>query len=133
MFHLVHEEDLPNNSFNVNGVIYDVPCVMQIWVKKDSNRIVPKRPKPINFKFVKKDSNPDIAFRRVGVYAGKIHTDIETSSSQSHYYIKFSIEINEDIMNKLKNIAFDCKNNTVGPKSISKQEFTREINKLTSP
>lgn len=129
-FHLIHEDDLPNNSFNVNGVIYDVPCVMQIWVKKDINREVPKKPKPINFKFVKKDEEPDIAFRRVGVYAGKIHTDIEISSSQSHYYIKFSIDITEDTMNKLKNITFDCKNNTVGPKSISKPELIKKFNNI---
>ena len=131
-FHLIYEEDLPNNSFNVNGEIYDVPCVMQIWIKRDYNRVLPKKPKPINFQFVKKDGNPDIAFRRVGVYAGKIHTEIETCSSQSHYYIKFSINISEDTMNKLKNIEFNCKNNTVGPKSISKPELIRKFNDILS-
>jgi predicted RNA methylase len=33
-FHLVHQYDLPNNSFRVNGKNCDVPCVFQIWEKK---------------------------------------------------------------------------------------------------
>lgn len=32
---------------------------------------------PVNFKFVKKTDNPDISFRRVGVYAGKIENIID--------------------------------------------------------
>ena len=131
-FHLEFEEDLPDNSFNVNGVIYDVPCVMQLWVKKDIDRVLPVKSIPINFKFVKKEDNPDIAFRRVGVYAGKIHKDIDNSSKQSHYYIKFNGEIEDNILDKLKNIEFDCKNNTVGPKSISKPELIKKFNNILS-
>ena len=37
-FHLLFEEDVPPNSFLVNGNTHDVPCVFQIWIKKDFNR-----------------------------------------------------------------------------------------------
>ena len=30
-FHLIEEKDLPTNSFLVNDIEYDVPCVFQIW------------------------------------------------------------------------------------------------------
>ncbi len=48
-FHLVKQIDLDKNSFLINNEEYDVPCVFQIWVKKDFNREVPKKLEPINF------------------------------------------------------------------------------------
>lgn len=95
--------------------------------KKDHNRLVAEKLVPTHFLFVDKDSDPDISFRRVGVNAGKIDNNISDKSVQSHYFIKFtngkSVEENVD---KLKNIHFDF-NNTVGPKSISKQELIKEF------
>ena len=86
---------------------------------------------PKGFKFVKKNENPDYSLRRVGVYAGNISKDIEDKSVQSHYFIK--VEQNSDLfVIKYQYIQWEH-DNTVGPKSISKQEFIREINKLTSP
>lgn len=128
-FHLVYEKDLPDNSFSVNGIKCDVPCVFQIWIKKDKERIIQQKLEPKNFKFLNKNENPDISFRRVGVYAGKIDKNINDKSIQSHYFIKFennkSIDENIKLLNK---INFDF-NNTVGPKSISKQELIKEFNK----
>ena len=129
-FHLIFERDIPEDSFLVNNKSYSVPCVFQIWLKKDSNRIVPKKLKPINYSFVKKDDNPDICFRRVGVYAGNIDKNIDNKSIQSHYFIKFNSEITTDMYYKLSTIDFKSKDNTVGPKSISKQELIKEFNKL---
>jgi len=64
----------------------------------------------------------------VGVYAGKIDTLIDEKSEQSHYFIKFTNNRpkNENI-ELLKTVEFNH-NNTVGPKSISKQELVREWN-----
>ena len=78
---------------------------------------------PKNFSFVKKDDNPDISFRRVGVYAGKIFKEIEDKSPQSHYFIKFDNKLTDELFVKLSNITYASKNNTCGPKSISKQEL----------
>ncbi len=128
-FHLIYEYDLPKNSFTVDNKEYDVPCVFQIWVKKNINREVQDKLKPNKYEFVKIDENPDISFRRVGVYAGKIDINIEDKSIQSHYFIKFDDNIfTEELLKKLNTIEYSCKNNTAGPKSISKQELIKEFN-----
>ena len=66
----------------------------------------------------------------MGVYAGKIDTHIKDKSIQSHYFIKFLKSNN--IMKKIKKlqkVKFEC-NNTVGPKSISKQELIKKYNQV---
>jgi len=127
-FHLIFSMDLPINSFLVNKIEHDVPCVFQIWEKKETNREIPKKEKPKNYEFVKKKENPDISFRRVGVYAGKIDKETE-KSEQSHYFIKFNKKLGEldSIIGRLNNITFET-DNTVGPRSISKQEIIKEFN-----
>ena len=131
-FHLIFEMDLPDKSFLVNEVEYDVPCVFQIWEKQTSNRIVDEKLEPIHFRFVKKTEHPDISFRRVGVNAGTIDKNVDKKSIQSHYFIKFTNtntkSINENIK-KISMITYDF-NNTVGPKSISKQELICKFNPL---
>jgi predicted RNA methylase len=127
-FHLIFEIDLPDKSFLVDGVEHNVPCIFQIWEKKTTNRVVSKKLEPLNFVFVEKSENPDISFRRVGVNAGTIDTNIDEKSIQSHYFIKFtngkSVTHN---VNTLSTITYDF-NNTVGPKSISKQELIFKFN-----
>lgn len=129
-FHLIYVYDLPKNSFIVDNKEYDVPCVFQIWIKKNVNRIITKKLIPNKYKFVKKNDKHDISFRRVGVNAGDIDKETEKKSVQSHYFIKFDIELTDELFDKLKNIVYTCKNNTCGPKSISKQELIKEFNKL---
>jgi len=129
-FHLIFEIDLPDKSFLVDGVEHNVPCVFQIWQKKLVNRDIVEKKEPLNFIFVDKTDNPDISFRRVGVNAGFIDINIEEKSPQSHYFIKFknnkSICKNIELLSKIK---FDF-NNTVGPRSINKQEIISEFNLL---
>ena len=128
-YHLIYEIDLQYNSFLVNDIPYNVPCVFQIWQYNLLTRNIIIKKIPINFKFVKNSENPDISFRRVGVNAGIIIKEITNKSTQSHYFIKFTNNktIDENI-SKLKLIKFNF-NNTVGPKSISKQELINEFNK----
>jgi predicted RNA methylase len=129
-FHLIFEIDLPDKSFLVDSIEHDVPCIFQIWEKKTTNRIVNEKLEPLNFIFVKKTENPDISFRRVGVNAGTIDVKINEKSIQSHYFIKFTNEKSiTDNINKLSTITYDF-NNTVGPKSISKQELIKEFNSI---
>ena len=127
-FHLLLEEDLPAKSFLVDKIEHDVPCVFQIWAKRDVLRDLPLRTAAQGFRFVKKSENPHISIRRVGVYAGKIDIDTD-KSEQSHYFIQFTngVSVTENV-EKLKNIIF-THNNTVGPKSISKEECIRELNR----
>jgi predicted RNA methylase len=129
-FHLLFEMDLDYKSFLVDGVEHDVPCIFQIWAKKDYNREITEKIEPTNFIFVKKTETPDISFRRVGVNAGNIDKNINEKSEQSHYFIKFTNNktIDEN-MDNLSKIQFNF-NNTVGPKSISKQELIKEFIKF---
>jgi hypothetical protein len=127
-YHLIHEDDLPEKSFLMNGEEHDVPCVFQIWEKKNMLRHVIPKLTPTNFTFVKKDANPDISFRRVGVNAGTVSRDIDNKSEQSHYFIKFEDGfLTDSLYEKIANIIYDCSSNTVGPKSISKQELIKEF------
>jgi len=141
-FHLIEEKDLPTNSFLVNDIEYDVPCVFQIWEKQTEKREVSAKlvPNGYSFKTMKEDENLicDISFRRVGINAGDIsvYTEKSKKSKQSHYFIKFDniydVDDKEEFIKKFKNINFSSSENTVGPKSISKQELIREFNKITS-
>ncbi len=129
-FHLLFEIDIPDKSFLVDNVEHDVPCVFQIWGKKITERVVIEKLNPQNFRFVKKNENPDISFRRVGGNAGRIDTNIDEQNVQSHYFIKFTNNKTvNDNLKELSKIKYEF-NNTVGPKSISKQELMEKFNPL---
>lgn len=127
-FHLEGEMDIPKNSFLVNDIEYDVPCIFQVWIKKDFKREVIEKKIPIGYTFVKRNESPDISFRRVGVNAGIIDTkNVDTKSEQSHYFIRFeNRDLIEQSIEIFRNAKFDT-DNTVGPKSISKQEIINTI------
>ena len=105
-----------------------MPCVFQVWIKKEVNRVIPEKLKPKGFKFVSRDDNPDISFRRVGVYAGRIDRDVMDKSVQSHYFIKFEDSLRDDKFSKLSCIEYKSRDDAVGPRSISKQEMIRLFN-----
>jgi len=130
-FHLLCEIDLPDKSFLVEGIEHNVPCIFQIWEKRDTNRFVADKLEPTNFIFVKKTESPDISFRRVGVNAGAIDETIENKSIQSHYFIKFTSEnlATPEYIRRLSQLTYDF-NNSVGPKSISKQELIYKFNQV---
>lgn len=129
-FHLLCEIDLDKNSFIIMNKDHDVPCIFQIWKKKKENRALVKKIEPKYFTYVKKEQLHDFSLRRVGVYAGRIDCDTKDKSFQSHYFIKLNSNINKDTFLKEYNkIEFEH-NNTVGPKSISKQQFNKKINKI---
>ncbi len=130
-FHLIHEYDLPKNSFIIDEKEYDVPCVFQIWIKKNTDRPISKKQVPSGYSFVKKSDNPDLSFRRVGVNAGNISKNIQDKSEQSHYFIKLNKgDVTDDLIDSLSSIKFECSDYTVGPKSISKQDLIEKFNSI---
>ena len=129
-FHLIYEDELPKDSFKINNIPHSVSCIFQIWEKKTTRRILPEKLIPKKFSFVKKEEPHDLSFRRVGVYAGRIDKQTENKSPQSHYFIKFNFLLTDTLYEKFKNINYSKKNDTVGPKSISKQELIKEFNKI---
>ena len=129
-FHLQKQIDLSNNSFLKNNTTIKIPCVFQIWEKRPTPRIKEPLQTTLIFKFVKKNENPDVSFRRVGVNAGKVSKETTNKNPQSHYFIKFNNDGNVDeYIEKIKSIEFE-KDNTVGPRSISKKELINEFNKF---
>jgi hypothetical protein len=128
-FHKIFEEDLPEESFIANGKSYSVPCVFQIWKKMVNERENTVKHLPNGrYNFVKQNTSEKFAFRRVGFYAGKfIFTNLENLSPQSHYFI--DSVLNEETIYKLNNLKF-LTNNTVGPKSVSKNQLIFELNKI---
>ena len=132
LFHKVFEFDLPEKSFLVEGKEYNVETTFQIWEKRNYLREIVQILKPNHFIFVKQEDSPDISFRRVGINAGKIelHSSEVNKSIQSHYFIKFT-NMKDVLVNieSLAKIEFEF-NNTVGPKSISKQELIIKFNEI---
>jgi len=130
-FHLIDSFDLPDDSFEVNGISHNVPCCFQIWMKKEQERVVKPKIKPDGYLFVKKNENPDLSFRRVGVNAGKLSKETKNKSEQSHYFIKVTHGDVDTFMNKYDaQIKFDH-NNSVGPKSISKGELMEKLSMIS--
>jgi hypothetical protein len=129
-FHLVTEVDLPKYSFLVDDASHDVPCVFQIWERKSDRRQIPTKLTPLGFTFVKKEESHDIAFRRVGGKAGTITVNTDACAIQSHYFITFDEKISIKKIDQLRSGNYASKDNTVGPRSISKQELISEFNKI---
>jgi hypothetical protein len=122
IFHLEEELDLPSFSFLVNESPYDVPCIFQIWKRKQSERDIETKILPIGFAFVSSSEDYDIVFRRVGVNAGKCALPGE-HSPQSHYFIKLEDEgFVSDIVTRSQTHVFPS--NTTGPRSLTKSEAT---------
>ena len=127
-FHLQYEEILPKNSFIYLDKSYDVPCVFQIWAKKEYNReyidtnIICKHIEFTTF------DNCDYMIRRVGGLAGKVIPKDPKYSISSNYCIKSSNKIKELLNNsydELNTIASDV----AGNPSLSKYELRYYINK----
>ncbi len=130
-YHLEISLDLPDKSFLLDNKEYHVPCIFQIWIKKDYKRIEYLQLYPLNFIFVKKTGLPDFSVRRVGWYAGTVDKNYTLKNIQSHYFIKLiNKEFNVDkVINLLNNIEWEF-NNSVGSRSISKQELIKNWNPI---
>lgn len=131
-FHCLLEKELPKQSFEVNGTSYDVPCIFQIWQKKDTKRVVEAAIKEEGFVYRKPEETFDFAIKRVGGQAG--HCAIgnkEDFNANSHNFI----QLDDKYKPFLKNIVQDMNNhlfptNTVGPRSLSKSEINEVLNPI---
>lgn len=126
-FHMRDSIDLPEYSFYLGEEEYNVPCVFQIWEREAGARKSPPSVEPSNFTFIKK-SLANVAIRRVGYYAGTAFEEVEGRSCSSHYFIKYDGDVRAFI-NKVNSIEWEH-DNTVGPRSISKKELIKAIDKV---
>ena len=137
LFHCLHTSNITENAFILvdSTAKHNVPCVFQIWVKRTYPRPVEEKVVENGFEYVKGPAPYDVAFRRVGVYAGKCYinavNDETEYSSQSHHFLKFDGKYEkyiEHIAGKINYHKFPS--NTVGPRSLSKTEINAVINTI---
>lgn len=132
LFHCIHSEDVEPNAFEVNGEEHHVPCVFQIWEKRTEPRPIAPPLKEKGFIYVKHGQPFHIAFRRVGVYAGRCFPE-GTYSYQSHYFLRLEephIPRTASIIEKINQHTFPS--NTTGPRSLAKPEVNEVINQILS-
>jgi hypothetical protein len=139
-YHCVVSEELPAESFTVNGESYAVPCVFQVWERRTVPRVVEAAVRECGFAYVRAggagaEQAWDIAVRRVGVYAGRTTVaaaDAAQPSVQSHYFIRLDDRVRAAaaaaIASRLTAHAFPT--NTTGPRSISKGELNAVLNEI---
>jgi hypothetical protein len=130
-FHCIFQRELDKDSFEVNGEAYDVPCVFQIWEKKDTDRPVSESVKESGFQYVKASEDYHLAFRRVGGKAGTCYLKGNEFSVQSHYFLKLDdkyLPSLQKIVDLVNNHIFPS--NTVGPRSLSKGEVNEVLNEI---
>ena len=132
-FHCIYSEELEKNAFEVNTQEYDVPCVFQIWEKKNTDRILANPVKEDGFDYVKHGQPFHIAFKRVGGLAGKCYAAALSTefNPQYHYYLSLKdkyIPYIKNIIDKVNLHVFPS--NTVGPRSLSKSEANEVLNQV---
>lgn len=129
--HLIYEMEIPANSFNIKNEIVNVPCIFQVWIRKEELRSKIKK-KLITEDFIFTTRNEaDIAFQRVGTSAGVIKDKsiFDKIPNSSHLFIKI---INPRTLSILQSINWDhIKYNTAGNPSVSKSEIIHEYELIT--
>ena len=132
-FHLDYTMDLDANIFEVNGKDYAVPCVFQIWKKKDVERLLenPASEIPVGFQYKKSTESYHMVIRRVGGKAGTASLPPGDFNPQCYYYITLDQSQHLlEIQRKINEHIFPT--NTTGPRSLSKSEVTRVLNVILS-
>lgn len=124
-YHLINEKTLPLNAFTLDGVDYPLPCIFQIWERRTYLRDRPQEYTPQLFSFVGKNQSPDLAFRRVGGTAGTITAEWQEKSESTHYFLKSTRA--EELLEAICKLPHSTRNDSVGPRSISKNELLKEL------
>lgn len=128
-YHLIVSVDLPTFSFLYHKQNYHVPCIYQIWEKQATRRVFEEPVIPSYWEYVKKHQYPDLAFRRIGLYAGTFDRNCQKSAT-SHYFLRLKGVDVESFLTVYQSNEHFTHNNTVGPKSVSKHELNRVLNGL---
>lgn len=117
----VFQQDVQEKAFVLENKEYNVPCVFQIWEKKDTQRQLIVVNETKYFEVKDKDS-AQYSIRRVGGNSGKVSTP-EGKSTSSNYFVNMT----EDTCNKLKECypyIKELASWTAGVRSITLKELT---------
>ena len=129
-FHCIYSKELEKDSFEVNGNSYDVPCVFQIWEKKEQQREVKEAIVEQGFAYTKASETFDFGIKRVGGKAGMALVG-SSLHPQYHYFIQLEEKYRPHIQKILEDINRHIfPSNTTGPRSLSKSEINEVLNPL---
>ncbi len=127
-FYLIYQQDLSDNSFEIDNIDKSVSCVFQIWLKgkEPRKKIEIYRSHP-DLEFLPNDrlDEASILFQRVGGAAGTFkNPDVGTGYSwKSNIHIKCS----EEAARILRSITiWPSKYHTAGNPSISKSDLIQQ-------
>lgn len=122
--HLVLQHVLPEDAFTLCGEPLRVPCVFQVWERRDEPRPTPAPviPHP-DFEFVPL-ARAHFAVQRVGVRAGAVKDAPESRSASSHHGVRATgLIAHEVLMRRFETLDYDSvKRSTAGNPSIGKGE-----------
>ena len=125
-YHLIFEYEVPKRSFIFRNTEHNVPCVFQIWEKREEKRKISKPKENPYFVFVKQEG-ADFAIRRVGGRTGKVVRDFMSVSKSSHYFIKARRVTPNTLERLFSQMDFSSYiDSTAGIRSLSKAEILRE-------
>lgn len=123
LLHLDFEEDVEENAFILEGKEYNVPCVFQIWIKKETQRDRFVVGENKWFRQIDNQDSCDIIVRRVGGRAGQVLENDKPYSKTSTYFLKSlqptTKQLIVDNYAQIKLVA----SNTAGVRSIGLDEL----------
>lgn len=124
LFHVIHDEVVPQFAFIFEGKPYHVPAVFQIWERQTTSRLL--MPTPVDhadFVFTG-PCHADVAIRRVGAKAGQLSADLAVSN-QSHYFIRCVASHARLILKTsiFRDAAAEFARNATGQPSLAKPEL----------
>jgi len=154
-YHLEIEFDIGAHAFTIDGKSHNVPCVFQIWIKKDYDRFIKPIEDPYGFIWIKKpqveqiglndkgkpikkhifEEEPDFGVLRAGGGSGcgklsEKYLDGVVCYEQAWLFIKLDEKYDKEIFKgKYNSIDFSSDDN-IGMRSISKPIFVEAINKI---
>ena len=122
--HLVAEYPIPSYAFIFESQPWDVPCVFQIWERRDVLRQDSESIRThADFAFVPRQE-ADFAIRRVGRSAGAVFREFERFAKSSHHFVK---AVNpEQVMAVLESIDWSpVRGQTACVPCVGKEEIVR--------
>ncbi len=131
-FWLMHDEDVPRNSFILGSKPHDVPCAWQVWERRASMRRQTPFPDVSSIIRYTGQDTADFAFRRVGGRAGTV-LPLGNGNRYSARTTYFMHSMRPDAAQLLASIDWtNLRSSTAGVRSISKREIALELAKIAS-
>ncbi len=140
-FHLTREVEIPRNSFTFQGKDFPVYCVIQIWDRSMIPRPLSTvhQPNRLYYQFLSGSSLPAsnvLIIKRVGTRAGHCwRVDVLQKggphSAGAHFFVK-SLQMPIELLEQqVKQVTWSSENTLAQP-SLTKNEVTRELNRITA-